>query len=55
MEAPGALGDPLVEARAAVARLVSDGIARGEAARRVAAATGLPRRRLYDAPDAGTA
>ena len=55
LEAPGALGDPLVEARAAVARLVSDGIARGEAARRVAAATGLPRRRLYDAPDAGTA
>ena len=55
LEAPGALGDRLVEARAAVARLVSDGIARGEAARRVAAATGLPRRRLYDAPDAGTA
>ena len=55
LEVPGALGDPLAEARAAVARLVSDGIARGEAARRVAVATGLPRRRLYDAPDAGTA
>ena len=55
LETPGAPGDPLAEARAAVARLVSDGIARGEAARRVAAATGLPRRRLYDAPDAGTA
>ncbi len=54
-EAPPVPGDPLVEARAAVARLVSDGIARGEAARRVAAATGIPRRRLYDAPDAGTA
>jgi 16S rRNA (cytidine1402-2'-O)-methyltransferase len=55
LETPWTLGDPLAEARAAVARLVSDGIARGEAARRVAAATGLPRRRLYDAPDAGTA
>ena len=55
LETPGALGDPLAEARAAVARLVSDGVARGEAARRVAAATGFPRRRLYGAPDAGTA
>jgi 16S rRNA (cytidine1402-2'-O)-methyltransferase len=34
-------------ARAQVERLVSDGIARGEAAKRVAAATGLPRRALY--------
>jgi len=32
-----------------VDRLVADGIARGEAARRVAAATGLPRRALYRA------
>ena len=45
----------LVAARTEVARLVADGVARGEAARRVAAATGLPRRRLYDAPDAGSA
>ena len=37
----------LVAARAAVERLVQDGVARGEAARRVAADTGLPRRRLY--------
>jgi 16S rRNA (cytidine1402-2'-O)-methyltransferase len=36
-------------ARAQVEALVADGIARGEAARRVAAATGLPRRRLYGA------
>ncbi len=39
----------LVEARAAVERLVAGGIARGEAARRVAAETGLPRRQLYGA------
>ena len=37
-------------ARADVERLVGDGVARGEAARRVAAATGIPRRRLYGAP-----
>ncbi len=41
-------------ARVEVTRLVAGGLARGEAARRVAAATGLPRRRLYDAPDAGS-
>jgi len=35
------------EARTAVKRLVAEGVARGEAARRVARATGLPRRRLY--------
>ncbi len=34
-------------ARAQVEALVTAGVARGEAARRVAAATGLPRRRLY--------
>jgi 16S rRNA (cytidine1402-2'-O)-methyltransferase len=39
-------------AEADVERLVGDGIARGEAARRVSAATGIPRRRLYGAsPD----
>ncbi len=47
--------DPLVAGRAEVARLVAAGVARGEAARRVAASTGIPRRRLYDAPDAGSA
>jgi len=52
---PGELLAGLAAARAEVARLVADGVARGEAARRVAAATGLPRRRLYDAPDAGSA
>jgi len=52
---PGALLDALPAAQAEVARLVADGVARGEAARRVAAATGLPRRRLYDAPDASSA
>ena len=34
-------------ARAEVERLVADGVARGDAARRVATATGLPRRVLY--------
>jgi 16S rRNA (cytidine1402-2'-O)-methyltransferase len=34
-------------ALAEVDRLVADGLARGEAARRVAAETGIPRRRLY--------
>ena len=39
-------------ARAEVERLVADGLARSDAARRVAAATGLPRRALYGAvPD----
>ncbi len=44
--------DRLTGAIAEVERLVAAGTARGEAARRVAAATGLPRRRLYGA-DAG--
>jgi 16S rRNA (cytidine1402-2'-O)-methyltransferase len=42
-------------ALAEVERLVAAGTPRGEAARRVAAATGLPRRRLYAAPSAGDA
>jgi 16S rRNA (cytidine1402-2'-O)-methyltransferase len=53
-------GDVDIEsARAEVERLVDDGVGRSEAARRVAAATGLPRRRLYgvaardDSPEAG--
>jgi 16S rRNA (cytidine1402-2'-O)-methyltransferase len=37
-------------ARADVERLVGEGIARGDAARRVAAATGIPRRQLYGEP-----
>ncbi len=53
--AEAALPDAVAAGRADVARLVAGGLARGEAARRVAAATGLPRRRLYDAPDAGAA
>lgn len=40
-------------ARAEVERLVDSGVARGEAARRVAAATGLARRRLYGAEPGG--
>ena len=41
--------DALAAARAEVERLVTDGTPRGEAARRVAAGTGIPRRRLYGA------
>jgi len=45
----------LAAARAEVDDLVAAGLARGDAARRVAAATGLPRRGLYgaDGPDGG--
>ena len=39
--------DALAAARAEVERLTAEGLARGEAARRVAAASGLPRRALY--------
>lgn len=46
---PEAEGDALDAARTEVERMVAGGTARGEAARRVAAATGLPRRRLYGA------
>ena len=46
-----AAGDALEAARVEVERLVAGGEARGEAARRVAAATGIPRRRLYGAPE----
>jgi 16S rRNA (cytidine1402-2'-O)-methyltransferase len=42
--------EPLARARAEVERLAAEGIARGDAARRVATATGIPRRRLYGAP-----
>ena len=37
----------LADARVEVDRLIAGGASRSEAARRVAAATGLPRRRLY--------
>jgi 16S rRNA (cytidine1402-2'-O)-methyltransferase len=39
------------KALAAVERLVGEGVARGEAARRIAAETGVPRRRLYRPAD----
>jgi 16S rRNA (cytidine1402-2'-O)-methyltransferase len=48
-ERPGTAESDVAAARAAVERLVDEGVARGEAARRVAAETGLPRRRLYGA------
>jgi 16S rRNA (cytidine1402-2'-O)-methyltransferase len=41
--------DAVATARAQVERLVASGVARGEAARRVAAATGIGRRGLYGA------
>jgi 16S rRNA (cytidine1402-2'-O)-methyltransferase len=47
---PAALEDALAAARAEVERLVAAGTARGDAARQVAATSGIPRRRLYDAP-----
>jgi 16S rRNA (cytidine1402-2'-O)-methyltransferase len=46
---PEAVVDALDAARAEVERLVAAGTARGEAARRVATATGLSRRQLYGA------
>lgn len=45
-----AAADTLSAARAEVERLMAEGLGRVDAARRVAAATGLPRRRLYGAP-----
>ena len=45
----GADPDALEAAREEVERLVASGIARGDAARQVAAATGIPRRGLYGA------
>ena len=43
----------LEAALAEVERLVAGGTARGDAARQVAAATGIPRRRLYEVADRG--
>jgi len=52
---PGSPGDAASEAveaaLAEVDRLVEGGTSRGAAAKQVAAATGIPRRRLYEAPD----
>jgi 16S rRNA (cytidine1402-2'-O)-methyltransferase len=45
------VADALPAALAEVERLVAAGSSRGDAARDVAAATGIPRRRLYVAPD----
>jgi hypothetical protein len=51
----GSPGDAAAEGVAAalaeVEQLVAGGTPRGEAARRVSAVTGIPRRRLYAAPD----
>ena len=49
---PGAVDEALAAARSEVERLVAAGTARGDAARQVAATSGLPRRRLYEAPAA---
>ncbi len=46
---PGADAEALDRARVEVERLASGGVARGEAARRISAATGIPRRALYGA------
>jgi 16S rRNA (cytidine1402-2'-O)-methyltransferase len=51
-ESAAAADDALAAARDAVQALVAAGTARGEAARRVAQETGLPRRSLYGAEDA---
>jgi 16S rRNA (cytidine1402-2'-O)-methyltransferase len=47
MASAEAASDSLRDARAEVERLVAGGLGRSEAARRVAASTSLPRRRLY--------
>lgn len=46
-----AAAEGIAAALAEVDRLVAAGLPRGEAARTVSAATGIPRRRLYAAPD----
>jgi len=46
-----AAGAALSAARADVENLVAAGTSRGDAARRIAAATGIPRRQLYGAPE----
>ena len=49
-DAAAAADEALAAARAEVERLAGDGVPRGEAAKRVAAATGIPRRSLYGGP-----
>jgi 16S rRNA (cytidine1402-2'-O)-methyltransferase len=49
----GAREDTLARAKAEVAELVASGVARGEAARRVARLRSVSRRLLYDAPHVG--
>ncbi len=51
--AEGTDGDDLDAARRAVEALVAAGTARGDAARRVAAETGIPRRQLYGSDTVG--
>jgi 16S rRNA (cytidine1402-2'-O)-methyltransferase len=51
--AAAAAEDALAIAQADVDRLVAEGVARGEAARQVAAARGIPRRQLYGAKGTG--
>ena len=46
-----AAGEAVTAALAEVDRLVEAGTSRGAAAKQVAASTGIPRRRLYEAPD----
>jgi 16S rRNA (cytidine1402-2'-O)-methyltransferase len=46
-DAAAAADQALAAARADVERLAADGVPRGKAARRVAAASGIPRRSLY--------
>jgi 16S rRNA (cytidine1402-2'-O)-methyltransferase len=53
-DAAGA-AEALARARAQVEQLVSSGLARGDAARRVSTETGIPRRRLYGAGDSSKA
>jgi 16S rRNA (cytidine1402-2'-O)-methyltransferase len=50
-EVAAAASTALDAARAEVERLVGSGTSRGDAARRVGAATGIPRRQLYGAPE----
>jgi len=49
-EAAPADADPLAAAHAQVEQLVAGGVARGDAARRVSTASGIPRRQLYGRP-----
>jgi hypothetical protein len=49
--AADAAAEGVAAALADVERLVADGSSRADAARQVSARTGIPRRRLYVAPD----